>query len=57
MEPVKAKVIEKGPLYVEGPIVVETPDGKSVKKEKCYFCRCTRSKNQPWCDGSHAKQP
>ena len=24
------------------------------KDEKYYFCACGRSKNQPFCDGSHA---
>lgn len=23
--------------------------------EDVYLCQCTRTKNPPWCDGSHAK--
>ncbi len=31
------------------PIGVKLEDGKSY-----YFCRCGKSKNQPFCDGAHA---
>jgi CDGSH-type Zn-finger protein len=32
----------------KGPFVVELEEGKSY-----YWCACGRSKNQPFCDGSH----
>ncbi len=31
-----------------GPYQVELEEGKEY-----YYCRCGRSKNQPFCDGSH----
>ena len=30
------------------PVVVELEPGQSY-----WWCRCGRSQNQPWCDGSH----
>jgi CDGSH-type Zn-finger protein len=37
------------------PIVVDTkPKGVELENGKdYYFCRCGRSQNQPFCDGSH----
>jgi len=32
----------------KGPFPVELQQGKTY-----YWCRCGRSKNQPFCDGSH----
>lgn len=36
-------------IAANSPIPVELEKGKEY-----YFCRCGRSKNQPFCDGSHA---
>jgi len=49
------KLIQNGPLKVEGDVKVVHPDGKEEEKTSCYICRCTKSNNKPWCDGSHAK--
>lgn len=38
----EAIIAQKGPYKVE-----------LVKGETCYWCACGRSKNQPFCDGSH----
>ncbi|NUQ69252.1 MAG: CDGSH iron-sulfur domain-containing protein [Chthonomonadales bacterium] len=53
---VKIEVLKNGPLYITGdieivdaqenPIPLRTP-GKAV------LCRCGRSKDKPFCDGSH----
>ncbi len=52
---VKIKLINNGPAKVEGIVTVIHPDGKEEEKNGCYICRCGRSQNKPWCDGSHAK--
>ncbi len=44
-----------GPLYVKGGIRVEGEDGKSYEiRNRQTLCRCGRSSNKPFCDGSHA---
>lgn len=52
---VELKATNKGPLLVKGTVKVITPDGKEMIMEKTAICRCGHSKNQPFCDGSHAK--
>ncbi|HON54471.1 MAG TPA: CDGSH iron-sulfur domain-containing protein [Bacteroidales bacterium] len=52
---VKLTLIQNGPLKVEGEVLIVHPDGKEEKKSSCYICRCGKSNNKPWCDGSHAK--
>ena len=43
-----------GPLFVRGDILIETPDGAEVLKDKrMALCRCGASKNKPFCDKSH----
>lgn len=65
------KVTENGPYMVYGvskiveQIIVPSDDGASeqyvdgkdfsVNKSPVALCRCGRSKNPPFCDGSHAK--
>lgn len=42
-----------GSLKIKGLFKLITPDGKEHIMEACSICRCGRSKNQPFCDGSH----
>ncbi len=44
-----------GPLGLRGNIIVIDDTGKSYEKRRLQaLCRCGRSKNTPFCDGSHA---
>jgi CDGSH-type Zn-finger protein len=44
-----------GPLWVKGFIRVESGDGKSYEiRNRQTLCRCGRSGNKPFCDGTHA---
>jgi CDGSH-type Zn-finger protein len=42
-------VINNPTIAKNGPYVVEVEAGKSY-----FWCACGRSKNQPFCDGSHS---
>ena len=48
-------VAADGPLYFRGEIEVRASDGSSMLKDtRVALCRCGATKNQPFCDGSHA---
>jgi CDGSH-type Zn-finger protein len=45
---------EHGPLWVRGGIPIESADGKPYEiRNRVTICRCGRSENKPFCDGSH----
>ena len=47
---------EHGPLWVRGGIPVISADGKPYKvRNRLTLCRCGRSDNKPFCDGSHVR--
>ena len=44
-----------GPIWVRGGIPVVSADGKPYEvRNRMTLCRCGRSTNKPFCDGSHA---
>ena len=44
-----------GPIWVRGGIPVISADGKPYEvRNRITLCRCGRSNNKPFCDGSHA---
>jgi CDGSH-type Zn-finger protein len=46
--------LKDGPLRVDGAIALASPDGTAYEVRPRYtLCRCGRSKNKPFCDGSH----
>ena len=47
-------VIRNGPYWVLGGIPIEAPDGKIYEvRNRQLLCRCGKSKNKPFCDGTH----
>lgn len=45
-----------GPIWVRGSIPVESVEGKSYEvRNRVTLCRCGKSANKPFCDGSHLK--
>ena len=46
-----------GPLIVRGRFVITGPDGQPVPagRKTVALCRCGKSANKPFCDGSHAR--
>src|SRR6266566_3571667 len=53
-----------GPLIVEGPVKIVTPDGRELAvpprkdgrpAEVIVLCRCGGSATKPFCDGSHKR--
>lgn len=56
-EPRAVRVVDGGPILVEGPVRIELPDGRSVESDRFMvaICTCRRSKMYPLCDTSHRK--
>jgi CDGSH-type Zn-finger protein len=47
---------QSGPLWVRGGIVIEGADGREYEaRNRVTLCRCGKSKNKPFCDGSHSR--
>ncbi|MFN0214603.1 MAG: (4Fe-4S)-binding protein [Saprospiraceae bacterium] len=50
----KIEVVPNGPLIVYGNITIQLKDGSEIDKNNVTaFCRCGKSGNKPFCDGSH----
>jgi CDGSH-type Zn-finger protein len=48
---------EHGPLWVRGGIPVESSDGNVYEiRNRVTLCRCGKSCNKPFCDGSHIER-
>jgi|GEM_PF-1313201 rhodanese-related sulfurtransferase len=57
-EPASAHVVvlPDGPYQVSGPLALARADGTTIEaSDPAYLCRCGRSANKPFCDGSHAR--
>jgi CDGSH-type Zn-finger protein len=47
----------QGPIWVRGGIAVESADGATYEiRNSITLCRCGRSSNKPFCDGSHCNK-
>ncbi len=50
----KIRVIRDGPLLIEGPNQIIGTDKQIVGEgDRFVLCRCGKTKNEPFCDGSH----
>lgn len=51
---VHIQVAPGGPLLVKGSVSITLEDGTiETKDQMCALCRCGKSANKPYCDGSH----
>jgi CDGSH-type Zn-finger protein len=56
--PATVKAVRNGPLQLKGTFRLLDPDGEEYDLEGqriVLLCRCGNSKNQPFCDSSHAR--
>lgn len=46
-----------GPIWVKGGINIESADGQKYEtRNRVTFCRCGKSQNKPFCNGSHVEE-
>jgi len=55
----KIRVLDNGPLLVEGVTCVEDAEGNTFtvnpEKTSVALCRCGATANRPFCDGAHKR--
>jgi len=50
-------VIESGPLKVSGNFILkDLQRNNESKPDEVWLCRCGKSKDKPFCDGSHKRE-
>jgi uncharacterized Fe-S cluster protein YjdI len=55
-EATEVTVVRGGPVIVSGRVAIKNPKGRVWKEmEDAAFCRCGKSQDLPFCDGSHVK--
>ncbi|MFL5865337.1 MAG: CDGSH iron-sulfur domain-containing protein [Solirubrobacteraceae bacterium] len=55
MAEVNVTPTENGPYFISGPVTLTAPDGRVIEHpDPMALCRCGRSSNKPFCDGTHA---
>jgi CDGSH-type Zn-finger protein len=54
----RVRIVPSGPILVEGPLSIETPNGDVVESDRFMvaICTCRRSKTYPLCDTSHRRR-
>jgi uncharacterized Fe-S cluster protein YjdI len=51
---VQIRMVKDGPLLVKGPAKITDTDGNMIQEcDSMVLCRCGKTKNPPFCDGSH----
>lgn len=51
----EAKIEAGGPLCVTGSVRIEMSGGEVRDTTEAFLCRCGRSADKPFCDGSHSR--
>jgi CDGSH-type Zn-finger protein/uncharacterized Fe-S cluster protein YjdI len=52
--PLAVTPLKDGPLLVKGAVEICAASGRTITKgQELFLCRCGRSDNKPFCDGSH----
>lgn len=52
---VEIKMVKDGPFVVKGLARILSPEGSVLREsQSMVLCRCGKTKNPPFCDGSHA---
>ncbi|MGH1538541.1 MAG: CDGSH iron-sulfur domain-containing protein [Gammaproteobacteria bacterium] len=49
------KVQKNGPLIFRGDACIEDASGQKIFRKVGGLCRCEKSANRPFCDGTHSK--
>ncbi len=52
---IKATVIKGGPAVIDGDIKLVVDGVEKSQSGHTAICRCGQTKNNPFCDGTHAK--
>lgn len=54
-EPARITPYRDGPYLVRGPFSLVDQDGREIEvgRRVVALCRCGRSRNRPFCDGTH----
>jgi CDGSH-type Zn-finger protein len=57
-EPRLVRVVQSGPVMIQGPVRIEMPDGSVVESDRFMvaICACRKSKAYPLCDTSHRRR-
>lgn len=54
---VQIRMVKSGPLLVKGSARIMDPEGNLIREcDSMVLCSCGRSKNRPFCDGSHREE-
>lgn len=53
--PVTVRIDPNGPLFLRGDLRIQGADGETVSETRLALCRCGRSDDKPFCDGTHAE--
>lgn len=59
MSAIKITFTENGPIRLDGSATAVDHDGAPVQLREgkpTFLCRCGRSANKPFCDGSHRQE-